>query len=210
MTEKELIRAEIERRIKAYKTKNGFPAGTVCAIRIETYEGLLSFIDSLPEEKPSEDLNKLIQKWDRIDINTVLKVKVKATGKVIDGFYDGRGHFDHFIDHDVFDRYSIDEVELMPDEEPSDELEEAAENYRRKSYNAAMIPPVDGLTNEYGGSVKEAFIAGVEWQKEQMTKDAVEGEIVKDITNNLAVTAKNINLKGFKFGDKVKIIIVKQ
>ena len=56
MTEKELIRAEIERRIKAYKTKNGFPAGTICAIRIETYEGLLSFINSLPEEKPSEDV----------------------------------------------------------------------------------------------------------------------------------------------------------
>lgn len=88
-----------------------------------------NFIDSMLEEKSSEDLNKLIQKWDRIDINTVLKVKVKATGKVIDGFYDGRGHFDHFIDHDVFDRYSIDEVELMPDEESSDDLKEEIKNY---------------------------------------------------------------------------------
>ena len=183
------------------------------AIRIETYEGLLSFIDSLPEEKPSEDLNKLIQKWDRIDINTVLKVKVKATGKVIDGFYDGRGHFDHFIDHDVFDRYSIDEVELMPDEEPSEDLEKAANNIYKTPF----------------GTRAEDFQAGAEWQekqdlrwageihkngynlcKEQMLKDAVEGEIVKDITNKLAVTAKNINLDGFKFGDKVKIIIVKQ
>ena len=84
---------------------------------IDKVNEVIDYINSLPEEKPSEDLNKLIQKWDRIDINTVLKVKVKATGKVIDGFYDGRGHFDHFIDHDVFDRYSIDEVELMPKED---------------------------------------------------------------------------------------------
>ena len=51
----ERIKAEIEMRIKAYKTKNGFPAGSICAIRIETYEGLLSFIDSLPEDEPSKD-----------------------------------------------------------------------------------------------------------------------------------------------------------
>lgn len=43
----EKIRQEIKRRIKSCKTKNGFPAGTISAIRIETYEGLLAFIDSL-------------------------------------------------------------------------------------------------------------------------------------------------------------------
>ena len=45
--------------------------------------------------------------------------------------------------------------------------------------------------------------------KEEMMKKAVEGEVVKDISNKLAVTAK-INLDGFKFGDKVRIIIVKE
>ena len=39
---------------------------------------------------------------------------------------------------------------------------------------------------------------------------AVEGEVVKDINSKLAVTAKNVNLDGFKFGDKVRIIIVKE
>ena len=48
---KELMRQEIERRKKVYLTKNGFPKGTFGAIKIETYEGLLAFIDSLPEEK---------------------------------------------------------------------------------------------------------------------------------------------------------------
>lgn len=52
MSDIEKIRKEIERLIMINKTKNGFPAGTICAIRIEVYEKLLSFIDSLPEEKP--------------------------------------------------------------------------------------------------------------------------------------------------------------
>lgn len=41
-----------------------------------------------------------------------------------------------------------------------------------------------------------------------MLKEAVEGEVVKDISNKLAVTAK-INLDGFKFGDKVRVIVLK-
>ena len=43
-----------------------------------------------------------------------------------------------------------------------------------------------------------------------MMKEAVEGEVVKDINNKLAVTAKNVNLDKFKFGERVKIIIVKE
>lgn len=50
MTNIEKIRKEIERRKKVYLTKNGFPKGTIGAIKIETYEGLLAFIDSLPDE----------------------------------------------------------------------------------------------------------------------------------------------------------------
>ena len=82
-------------------------------------------------------------------------------------------------------------------------LEEAAEEYTQRMLESWRFdstgcrPP------------REAFIAGAEWQKEQMMKEAVDGEVVKDISNKLAVTAK-ITLDGFKFGDKVKIIIVKE
>ncbi len=54
-----------------------------------------------------------------------------------------------------------------------------------------------------------AFLAGAKWQRDQMMKVGAEGKVVKDINNKLAVTAK-INLDGFKFGDKVRIIIVKE
>lgn len=49
---------------------------------------------------------------------------------------------------------------------------------------------------------------GMDSMKEQMLKEAVEGEVVKDINNKLAVTAKNVNLDKFKFGDKVCVIVL--
>lgn len=58
----EKIRAEIERLIGINKTKNGFPAGTLCAVRIEAYEKLLSFLDTLGEE-PDRDLEEAARQY---------------------------------------------------------------------------------------------------------------------------------------------------
>ena len=95
----------------------------------------------------------------------------------------------------------IDYINSLSEEKPSenlnDEIKKFIEEYGYKRGEDKLLIAI----------VARHF---AEWQKEQMMKDAVEGEIVKDITNKLAVTAKNINLDGFKFGDKVKIIIVKQ
>ena len=51
------------------------------------------------------------------------------------------------------------------------------------------------------------FWKGMQHAIAGMKKDAVEGEVVKDINNKLAVTAK-INLDGFKFGEKVRVIVL--
>ncbi len=47
----EKIRKEIERLIAMNKTKNGFPAGYHCAVRIEAYEKLLDFLDTIEKEE---------------------------------------------------------------------------------------------------------------------------------------------------------------
>jgi len=52
------------------------------------------------------------------------------------------------------------------------------------------------------------FWRGIQYAREMMMKDAVEGEVVKDWDNNLSVKSETIS--GFKFGDKVRIIIVKE
>lgn len=95
-------------------------------------------------------------------------------------------------------------IDSLPEEKPSEDLEEAAENL----FETIEIQEHENIFED---TFKKIFIAGAERQKAKMMKDAVEGEIVKDIYNNkLALTAKNINLDGFKFGDKVKMIIVKE
>ncbi len=63
--------------------------------------------------------------------------------------------------------------------------------------------------------IEEAFIAGAEWQREQMMKEAVDAEItVGRLPDDwsLAYNPDELHraLLKFKSGDKVKIIIVKQ
>lgn len=40
------------------------------------------------------------------------RAKVKSTGKIIEGFPDGKGHFDVPVDHCLFDRYDINDLEI--------------------------------------------------------------------------------------------------
>ena len=60
-----------------------------------------------------------------------------------------------------------------------------------------------------GSYFQKCYELGKKDMKEQMMKEAVEGKVIKDISNKLAVTGK-INLDGFEFGQKVKLIIVKE
>ena len=83
------------------------------------------------------------------------------------------------------------------------DLEEAANEYAYRGIPDKLKQQIKPIADE----ISKNFIAGAEWQKEQMLKDAVEGDVVKDISNKLAVTAK-INLDGFKFGDKVRVIVL--
>ena len=61
MTNIEKIRQEIERRMKMILGVEGLVTGVADNMRYQGYKSLLAFIDSLPEEKPSEDLEKEIQ-----------------------------------------------------------------------------------------------------------------------------------------------------
>ena len=81
-----------------------------------------------------------------------------------------------------------------------EELEDAVTNY------IAPIENEDGLKviNFSGQDIKDAFIAGAKWQKEQMMKEAVEIEVV-ETCGIPSVWVKTAQLKA---GDKVRIIIL--
>ena len=85
-----------------------------------------------------------------------------------------------------------------PGEEQMRDLEEAADNFANQDC-ARFTPRFNG------------FIAGAKWQKEQMMKEAVEGEIQMRYSGSLCPTTIHaINEDRFKLGDKVRIIIVKE
>lgn len=112
-------------------------------------------------------------------------------------WYMYEGMKEAFIDMKYF-------IDSLPEEKPSEDLEEAVENY------IAPIENDEGLDyiNFNGKDIKDAFIAGAEWQKEQMMKDAVEGDY--DCQYMTPAVFLDKYLDGIKDGDKVRIIIVKE
>ena len=139
--------------------------------------------------------------------------------------------FDHIARH--FIQWGAEHAKDDLEKPVPNDLEEAANEYEKE--NTGIYPEV-GQT-----SIRDAFIDGVEWGREQMMndgnvilaeedfdaekeksmergynlckkqmfKDVVEGEIVKDNRGNNVVRAGAFN-KDFEYGDKVRIIIVKE
>lgn len=88
---------------------------------------------------------------------------------------------------------------------------EAAEKYGRNIFiNECMK---NGVCDDH--DLSDAFIAGAEWQKEQMLKDAVEAEVqyfgeTQGVPRTIKIPRMQEWLKPFKDGDKVRVIIVKE
>lgn len=82
------------------------------------------------------------------------------------------------------------------------DLEEAAEEYRKESHRKSVLPNIDGPMPEYGGSIKDAFIAGAEREREQMLKEALEW--LKSNTDKYIV---DVGVGYDENGRKVELII---
>ena len=62
------------------------------------------------------------------------------------------------------DRALLAFIDSLPEEKPSEDLEEAAEEHIRKVADAAGHPGWDWTTQD----IADAFIAGAEWQKKHL------------------------------------------
>ena len=88
-------------------------------------------------------------------------------------------------------------------------LEEAADERARKIY--PYEGGTKGLICENAIPIYTAgFIAGAECQKEQMLKDAVEGEVIYDLGGFFRIKSEAIDGAKYKVGSWVKLIIVKE
>ena len=89
------------------------------------------------------------------------------------------------------------------DEEPvSDDLDEAANNF------IAPYHEVSECGENWNIHPKEAFKAGANWQKQQMMKDAIELPLYLD--GDFLTVDYDFTESGYKVGDKVKMIIIKE
>lgn len=105
----------------------------------------------------------------KVDLENEIKLYLAQLG-----FGDGEGWADGVTINDLRDIARHFFTLGKQAQEPSlpSDLDEAAEEYRRKSCNAALKPNVDGPTPEYGGSIKDAFKAGAEWMASQFEKQS--------------------------------------
>lgn len=146
-----------------------------------------------------------------------VKAKIKGTNAILEGCVCDDSFFVS-VDHDIFERYSLCEVEICKDSLQAQEtckenqnsftsLKEAAEEYAYRGIPDEIKQNVKPIADE----IIKQFIAGAEWQKEQMMKDAVEGEIGYWNQRGLSIQLdQSLERLGYDEDTKVKIIIVKQ
>lgn len=64
-----------------------------------------------------------------------MKARIKESGETIEGFLDGLGHFDVPVDHCIFERYDVEDLELEENGNPilraASDLVDAVERYTK-------------------------------------------------------------------------------
>ena len=98
----------------------------------------------------------------------------------------------------VLEKISTIESEHLADARKTSpkDLEEAAEHYA-----SVTDPEAHGID-----FIREVFIAGADWQKEQMMKEAVEGKIIFLLNGDVAINICDTD--EYKLGKKVCVIVL--
>jgi len=167
MSNIEKIRLEIERLKKILEESTYYLDNSQQALGYSfALDDFKEFIDSLPEETSCiYDTNELTP-TPSVNIEDVARVQFASHAHVFERKRKAVFDWEQFKEVvGIF--YGFGKKNSMPDEEPSEDLEKAAEKYRKESYRKSVMPNIDGPMPEYGGSIKEAFISGAKWQKEQ-------------------------------------------
>ena len=99
---------------------------------------------------------------------------------------------------EIVDKYSCLE------ESASQDLEEAAKEY---SFN---IPTNQEISNDWKKETEQHFKDGAEWQKQQMIKDVLRGQIYRSHDGDVKILAVKGNTDKLYRGIDIKFIIVKE
>ncbi len=197
MSNIEKIKAEIERQRSFIEGlfiegDNSFYDG-----QDDAYNHLLAFIDSLPDENNPEPYNpvydedylnekiaKATKSWGGVDVNKMLA--------------DCRGY------------------EEKPSEDLNDEIKKFIEEYGYERGSDKLLIAIvarhfaewqEKQDLKWAGEIHKN---GYNLCKEQMMKDAVEGEVIYDLGGFFRIKSEAIDGAKYKVGSWVKLIIVKE
>ena len=100
-------------------------------------------------------------------------------------------------------------LDFMQEEPISEDLEKAASRYAKKEYNHKIPATLPDRCRGCYAPLMYAFKAGANWQKQQIMKNSLYGEVTYG--KSLAIPSLGYFLDNHKldFGDKVKVIIIK-
>ena len=93
--------------------------------------------------------------------------------------------------HDALDDLLV-FINSLPEEPVSEDLEKFAEEWDESLYRS------------------DAVIAGANWQKQQMTKDALDGEVTHGKNLIIPSLGYYLDKNSIDYRDKVKVIIIKE
>lgn len=216
------VRAEIE-RLKAKYRKDMYKSnheGLASGYKIEAYNELLSFLDTLESEKPMNFDSELDEEIKKV----MVKLPFFIRGKDLIAF---ARHFAQWgaehakidvtdfckpIDPGIAQCIADNSWEMLgEDERPvTNDLEEAAEEWAKENYGVNYMD--FDFTQDAAFRAMYHFRAGAKWQKEQMLKEAVEADvnIYRDIVAGKSWAEFVVEIPTNNLGDKVHIIIVKK
>ena len=161
------------------------------------------FEEAMQKEQKPADLRPVKQEWSEDDKNMWTHLNGYLNGfscsenaikQMADWFYELPNRFNLQPKQEWSKE---DENKMKGSSEIPNDIEDAAEDFGKRQ----------GL--ELRPFANKFFIAGAKWDREQMMKEAVEGEIAKDNRGNNVLRVGLLN-NGFEIGDKVRIIIINQ
>jgi len=217
MDKTQLIKKEIERQIEEGKVKcqqskenNDHESLVAWSEHVATCGKLLVFINSLPEEPESEDLEEEIENY----IKDSLAIKFPTTDKEqikADIRYIAR----HFAEWQKEKDYKMYAHMSLKD------IHDAWQELKKNKPDIEKYPAIcfqkgtDWRENQMKEALQTEYEKGRFDMREEMMKDAVEDCSVVFLSDNknwLQIPGANLvkALESFKQGDKVKIIIIKE
>lgn len=167
-------------------------------------EPLIRIIDSLQQEHPDVHYTKRNELFDKCVENCDPKVMQEVSDNV-----DKLKSISTPAEEDWFKIAEEWEKEDKKSVTDCNELEDAADNYISPIENEQGLSFI-GFS---GQDIKDAFIAGAEWQKEQMMEEAVEAKIYGYDDGSFELIASWLDMPKnsiYKDGQKVRIIIVEE